>query len=198
MQKNFLTLSVSLIAFISYANIAFDSANDSAYEDGWQESDNGGYGFGSWIMNDWAQVQENYFSIGSSTNNGGWFSTNNIDTVNKSFQLMNLNQTNAYIETFRYLDDPLQAGQRFSFDMILTGELILRNTLKRRRWIPIFRLEVGDFGEGDATYVSTYFSTNQSDIQIHSEYSDDTQYMVNLDQLTPTSGTWTVTRTGEQ
>ena len=197
MQKYFLTLLVSLIAFISYANIAFDSANDSAYEDGWQESDNGGYGFGSWIMNDWAQVQENYFSIGSSTNNGGWFSTNNIDTVNKSFQLMNLTQTNAYIEIFRYLDSSLQAGQRFSFDMDINwraGYSGIR--LRDVGEVPIFRLEVGDFGEGDATYVSTYFSTNQSDIQIHSEYSDDTQYMVNLDQLTPTSGTWSVTRTG--
>ena len=197
MYKNFLTFLLSLIVTISFANIAFDSADDSVYEDGWQDSDNGGYGFGSWIMNDWAEGQENYFAIGSSTNNGGWFSTNNIDTVNKSFRVMNATQTNGYIETFRYLDSPLQAGQRFSFDMDVNWRagysgIRLRDTGET----PMFRLEIGDFGEGDATYVSTYFSTNQSDIQIHSEYSDDTQYVVNLDQLTPTSGIWTVTRTG--
>src|SRR5687768_10785224 len=40
--------SASFSSAMCYAQIAFDSATDPVYADGWQAGDNGGTGFGPW------------------------------------------------------------------------------------------------------------------------------------------------------
>lgn len=53
------------------ANLAFDSAADTVYNDGWQSGDNGGYGFGPWGL----------IKIGSSSGHFMAGSTGNGDGV---------------------------------------------------------------------------------------------------------------------
>ena len=59
----------------------YDDASDIVYSDGWDNMDNGGSGFGAWIMNSWSDVQSNYFGITSSTDNNGISSTNETPVV---------------------------------------------------------------------------------------------------------------------
>ena len=46
-----IVLAVAVQALtLEAANIAFDSAADTVYDDGWQATDNGGSGFGNWVF----------------------------------------------------------------------------------------------------------------------------------------------------
>lgn len=56
-------------AHASAANLAFDSASDSVYDDGWQSGDNGGSGFGAWKFLTTSATNTSAF-VASSTNNG--------------------------------------------------------------------------------------------------------------------------------
>ena len=103
MKKLPFILSVLLSCLSVQALIAYDDASDIVYSDGWDNMDNGGNGFGAWVMNNWSNVQSNYFGISSSTDNDGISSTNNIDTDNVAFKIMNP-ATNGYIEIFRYTE----------------------------------------------------------------------------------------------
>ena len=67
MKKLPFILSVLLSCLSVQALIAYDDASDIVYSDGWDNMDNGGSGFGAWIMNSWSDVQSNYFGISSST-----------------------------------------------------------------------------------------------------------------------------------
>ena len=196
MRKLPYILSVLLSCLSVQALIAYDDASDIVYSDGWDNMDNGGNGFGAWVMNSWSNVQSNYFGISSSTDNDGTLSTNNIDTDSVAFKIMNSTETNGYIEIFRYLNNPLKPGEKFSFKMDVNwrdGYSGIR--LRDLGEITIFRLEVGDWldGGGDATWVA---DTNEENRKINSEYSNDTQYLVTLNQLSPSNGNWNVIRTG--
>ena len=59
------TVSVTLPAFA--ANYAYDNASAHAYDDGWQNGDNGGYGWGAWTLS--GSGTHGHF-IGTSTQNG--------------------------------------------------------------------------------------------------------------------------------
>lgn len=53
-MKKFITASMVVVFATGVAwsaNLAFDSASDAAYSDGWQNGDNGGYGFSAWTIN---------------------------------------------------------------------------------------------------------------------------------------------------
>lgn len=68
---SFATVALALLPYASYASyLAFDSVDESVYiEDGWQGSDDGGYGWGgSWSLS--AGSNAGFFFFGSSTNNG--------------------------------------------------------------------------------------------------------------------------------
>ena len=56
MLRNAQTLVTLAMAFFLHAAAvaaptAFDSAADPEYDNGWQTGDNGGYGFGPWVLN---------------------------------------------------------------------------------------------------------------------------------------------------
>ena len=94
-------LSAILSCLSVQALIAYDDASDIVYSDGWDNMDNGGNGFGAWVMNSWSDVQSNYFGISSSTENDGISSTNNIDTDNVAFKIMNSTEL---MDILKYFD----------------------------------------------------------------------------------------------
>ncbi|VGO15021.1 hypothetical protein PDESU_03601 [Pontiella desulfatans] len=193
MKNKMWTLGFSIVLAGSVmAGSAHDDASDPAYADGWQNYDNGGYGFGAWVMGYWATNGVDRIGIGSATNNGGWYATNNIDTSARSFRIMNADGTSGYIEVLRYLNTDLEAGQNFSFDF----DVNWRNGWKGLRVrgeddsTPIFLIEVGG---DDGTFVD---NVDGGRTNIGSAHSDDTQYHVVLEQTSAAGGTWTATRTG--
>lgn len=97
------------------ANMAFDSAADPAYSNGWMNGSNGGYGFGPWIL---TGVGTNYeFVIQSSTVNGDGDSNGDgdIDTGGYSWGLAVGDASIAFaIRPFTGGD--LSPGQTFSVD----------------------------------------------------------------------------------
>jgi hypothetical protein len=194
MKNTLWTFGLSiLLAGSVIAGTAHDDAADSAYDDGWQHMDNGGYGFGAWVMNAWSNSSAAYFGIGSSTANGGG---SNIDTSGESFRIMNSTDTNDYIEVFRYLNSALEAGQTFSFDMDVNWREPAFKGIRLRDDgdVTIFRLEVGEWdGQPSGTWVADVAGVNT---QIHTDYHEDTQYHVALEQTSSTGGTWSVTRSG--
>lgn len=192
MKKALWTLGVTIVfAGSVVAGTANDDAADSAYDDGWQNFDNGGYGFGSWVMGYWATNGVDRIGMGSSTNNGG---SSSIDTGGRSFYIQNVDGTNEFIAVYRYLTDDMVAGQTFSFDM----DINWRNGYKGFRArdvgeITIFQIEVGNFDGDDGTRVTEAVAGNTD---IGDAYDGDTQYHVALEQTSATGGTWKVTRSG--
>lgn len=57
-----------LAGSLSAAPVASDSAADPVYDDGWQHGDNGGTGWGAWILENTASYQRHF--IGNSAGNG--------------------------------------------------------------------------------------------------------------------------------
>ena len=190
MKKIFFILFI--IIHHSFSNTAHDQADHSIYDDGWQHGDNGGHGFQPWIID---EVYEDNFTIASALTNGGFSATNNIDTNNKSFSVNNNSSTTSYINAWRYFEYELEPGQIFSFSM----DVNWRDGFKGIRVQDdneqsLFRIEVGNRGDGDATWVD---DVDDGTIKINDSYSDDTQYEITLVQLTASGGDWTVRRTGE-
>jgi hypothetical protein len=77
---------LSVAYTVHAANTGFDDASNAAYNDGWQTGDNGGSGFGGWILNGPgdANVSHGGFVVGSSSGNAGG-SSGNIDTGGRSW-----------------------------------------------------------------------------------------------------------------
>ena len=91
--------------------VAMDSANASAYDDGWTAGDNGGSGFAGWMTsdnNDGSTLHAGYF-IGDSTSG----SSGNINTAGESFG-MYANPALAWANAERMFDASLGVGQTFS------------------------------------------------------------------------------------
>jgi len=86
-MKHFLTIStMALLVYciaipVQGANPAFDSAADVVYNDGWQTSDNGGFGFGPWTLslNYPGDFGVHGHFVGNSTNNGDGDTNNDGD-----------------------------------------------------------------------------------------------------------------------
>ncbi|MDF7823701.1 hypothetical protein P4B35_06720 [Pontiellaceae bacterium B12227] len=175
-----------LMAGSVVAGTAHDNAADAAYDDGWQNYDNGGSGFGAWVMGYWATNGVDRVGIGSSVDNGG---ASSIDTNSRSFYIHNVDGTNEFIVVYRYLNQDLAPGHTFSFDM----DINWRNGYKGFRARDVgesrfFEIEVGN----NDTRVIASGVTNF----IGSEYNEDTQYHIAFEQSTSTGGTWKVTRSG--
>jgi hypothetical protein len=117
--RSFYTASVICLAATwcsaSFAAVAFDSAANSAYNDGWQTGDNGGSGFGPWTNTvDLGPTKGSLF-IGSSASNGN-APSGNIDTSGKSFGLSAFSFATTYaIRDFS--GGPLSIGDTFSIAM---------------------------------------------------------------------------------
>jgi hypothetical protein len=98
--------------------LAFDSAADTVYDDGWQNGDNGGYGWGG----GWVALFSPYNFIASSTTNGSGDpgDDGDIDTQGRSWAMYTLNPGPISHEaTFaiRPFDGGLTLGQQFVIDI---------------------------------------------------------------------------------
>ncbi|QEG35716.1 PEP-CTERM sorting domain-containing protein [Bythopirellula goksoeyrii] len=117
-----LLISCCGIAPLGAANIAFDSAADAVYNNGWQAGDNGGFGFTPWAF--LPQGSAGQF-MGTSTANGDGLDDGNsqgiagdsdIDTAGRSWGLFARNGNSA-IAAFRQLTGgPLSIGQAIEID----------------------------------------------------------------------------------
>jgi len=77
-------LSLGAALTIQAANTAFDKASNSPYADGWQSGDNGGTGFGAWVLTKTSlDGGANGVFTGSSSGNAG--GSGNIDTAGLSW-----------------------------------------------------------------------------------------------------------------
>ncbi len=71
------SVSLSIIEDTLAANLAFDSAADPVYNDGWQSGDNGGYGFAPWALLTLGSSSGHF--LASSTGNGDGLDDGNIN-----------------------------------------------------------------------------------------------------------------------
>ncbi len=118
----FLVLCCGVVP-LNAANIAFDSAADVVYNDGWQATDNGGFGFSSWSF---LPLGNSGVMMGSSTSNGdgiddgttlGVAGDRDIDTTGRSWGLFSHGPNDA-IGAFRQLTGgPLSIGQSLMIDI---------------------------------------------------------------------------------
>src|SRR5437879_8433719 len=79
-------LSLGLALTLQAANTAFDQASNSPYEPGgtWTNGQNGGFGFGAWVLSPSSNTANAGFFMGSSSGNAGG-SSGNIDTAGVSW-----------------------------------------------------------------------------------------------------------------
>ena len=171
--------------FAIAATPGFDDASQPAYDDGWQNGDNGGTPgtFGAWDLtdnnNDGTDIFAGYF-IGDSTAGGA-----NINSDGVSFGIF-ANPSDAFATATRTFGTALTIGERFSFDLAVN----FRNgnkgfDLRNDSGNTIFNLNIG----GDT------YTVNGSSI-FNNEYSSNTVFSIQLTQTDATSGTWTITRSG--
>jgi hypothetical protein len=100
------------------ALVAFDAADDSAYDDGWSEGDNGGSGFGAWDFEVFDLGMNGVlagFGLGSSTSNGS-APSGHIDTGGRAFGLVS-SPDDIALATRSFTGGPLAVGQTFTFAM---------------------------------------------------------------------------------
>lgn len=119
-----LTSCVAAIALLACGSsarpalIAFDGANDAAYDDGWQSGDNGGSGFGPWTLD--TQLRNpasGGLFIGDSASNGNPPS-GDINTGGEAFGLYaNSSPSDTAFAIRSFTGGALAAGQTFSIDM---------------------------------------------------------------------------------
>lgn len=97
------------------ASLAFDSAADAVYDDGWQTGDNGGFGFGAW------QLFAQSAFVASSTTNGVGDPGNDgdIDTQGRAWGVSTFIPTFDHEASFggRAFDGALSIGQQFVIDI---------------------------------------------------------------------------------
>jgi hypothetical protein len=97
------------------ASLAFDSAADPVYNDGWQAGDNGGSGFGAW------QLFAEYAFLATSTTNGVGDPGNDgdIDTAGRAWGLATYTPVSDHEASFAFrpFDGALSIGQEFVIDI---------------------------------------------------------------------------------
>jgi hypothetical protein len=104
--------AVALAASVFGADKAYDNAADAAYNSGWANGTDGGFGFGGWSL---AGGTNAGFFIGNSANNGGGAS-GNINTSGEAFGMFA--NSGAVASAVRSFDGgALQQGQSFYIRM---------------------------------------------------------------------------------
>lgn len=173
--------------------IAYDNAAQTAYDDGWQNFDNGGFGWNVWVLSSNAQLNSNA-SIASSTTLGA-SGGGNIDTSGRSFRLSDTTASGSYIDVFRYVPGDLLSGQTFSFDMQVNFRAGFKgiNIRDTNDSTSIFKFEAGNPGTGDDYIV---YNVTTGGGSIGNTYSSDTRFSISLTQTSLSGGTWTIARTG--
>src|ERR1044071_129912 len=96
--------------------IAEDDASNSAYTSGWDNSKNGGSGFGNWSLTTEGNDNERHsgFYIATTRNNPD---LNGINKNDKAFGLFANGPGFEQAVGYRAFDKPLQKGDSFSFMM---------------------------------------------------------------------------------
>lgn len=163
--------------------------DDASNYDNWVDGSGGGKGFGNWIFGGNATGRS---GLASSQGNGG---SSSIDADGNSFYLSDSDNSNSYIDVFRYLIHDLQPGQSFSIKMDVNWRSGYKgiNIRGADDNTSIFKFEVGNQGSGDDYVVQNVTSGGGS---IGNAYSDDTQFTITLSQTSSSGGTWTITRSG--
>lgn len=77
------TLAALLTCTTHAATLAYDDAADAAYNDGFQNGDNGGFGFQPWMFNNSGPTSGEF--VWTSGSNGGGATNPNIDTSGRSW-----------------------------------------------------------------------------------------------------------------
>lgn len=163
--------------------------DDSSNYDSWVDESNGGTGFGNWIFGGNATGRA---GLASSQDNGG---SSSIDVEGNSFYLSDSDNSNSYIDIFRYMIHDLQPGQSFTIEMDVNwrGGYKGINIRGADDNTSVFKFEVGNQGSGDDYVVQNVTSGGGS---IGNSYSDNTQFTITLSQTSASGGSWTITRTG--
>lgn len=112
-------VSCCLAASLQAANTGFDNASNSPYEPGntWTTGQNGGSGFGAWILNGPGDANPSHggFFMGSSSGNAGGVS-GNIDTAGVSWGMFA--NSGQLVEAFRPLTGgSLLVGQKITLSI---------------------------------------------------------------------------------
>lgn len=172
-----------------------DNADRPAYNDGWQNGDDGSLndGFGNWVFGGNA-ISGTTAVIASSTSNGG---SSSIDSPTRSFGV--LDNGSDFVDVFRFLDGgDLAAGQTFSLDM----DVNFRDGFKGIRVrdaddsTAIFGFEASTNVDGGGSDGYLVYSAATNNGSIGNDYSDNTQFNIQLMQTSAGGGTWSITRSG--
>jgi MYXO-CTERM domain-containing protein len=102
------------------ADLAADNASQAAYGDGWQDGDNGGFGFGPWAitLGEQPTLPRGVVGIGSSTANGDAAApTGDIDSAGGRAWSLSSARVLGSPKAVRPLTGALAVGQTVSFDV---------------------------------------------------------------------------------
>jgi len=188
---------VGLVAFASvvavnqaWATVAADIASNSTYDDGWQNGDDGGTGFGPWALGNSGPITGLF--MGNSLNLDGPGTGADINTSSRSFGMyaQNTNGDIEFAEAARSFDAPLSLGEAFSLELAVN----FRNgnkgvDIRNAGGAMLFNFNVG----ADDYVVNNATSGNGS---IGSAYSANTEFKLTFMQTSASAGTWSIARSG--
>ena len=159
--------------------VAMDSANASAYDDGWTDGDNVvGSGLGAWTLAD-SNDSNPYagFFIGDSTD--GNASVGDINTDNKAFSIY-ANPAVANANANRNFDSPLALGHTFSITLAATwrngGKGVDLFGPSGKLW----NFHIGNNGGDDYYYKD--FNNSGSNVSLGLEYKPDSVFTLLFEQ----------------
>ncbi len=111
MKQNLsITVIATLMANAAFGQVAYDSASDTAYDNGWQAGDNGGFGWQPWLLATGGHL------VGDSNTNGAGggpgINTSGPNTTGRSFG------AGSGLDTgLRYLVNPMTIGSTMTVDI---------------------------------------------------------------------------------
>jgi hypothetical protein len=192
---------LSLVAIASafaanpaWAILASDIASNSIYDDGWQNGDDGGTGFGPWALTKFGPITGHF--MGNSLNLHGPGFGADINTSSRSFGMFAQHTDGFFEPAFaeRVFDAPLSVGEAFSLEIAVN----FRNGNKgvdvlRSDGGMLFNFNVGDLGGVDDYKVQFAASGNGS---IGNTYHEVTEFKLTFVQTSASGGTWSIARSG--
>ncbi|MEI8340589.1 MAG: PEP-CTERM sorting domain-containing protein [Verrucomicrobiota bacterium] len=190
--------SIVLVATVVQAsNNGSDSAADLAYSAGWSSGTNGGTGFQAWSLSTSGTVFAGFFTGDSSTISGG---TANINTSGTSFKMFGNPDGSTYANAYRsFAGGALSVGQTFSINL----QVNYRNGNKGidlfQNGFTVFNLNIGNDFYNANNFINGSGSANGTgSVDLYgSFYSASTLFALSLTQTSGSSGTWSITRSGD-
>ncbi|PXA04367.1 hypothetical protein DDZ13_07495 [Coraliomargarita sinensis] len=187
MKKTLLTLaSLALVTGVT-AQIA-DIASNAAYDDGWQNGDNGGTGFGAWDLtnnnNNGTDVFAGYF-IGDSTDGAA-----DINTGGESFGIY-ANPGSAFATANRSFTSALSVNDQFTINLGVNFDNGNKGFNLRTGGTTAFGLNVGGGAQ-----VNTAFTNNPSTAVY--DYGGDALLQAVITVISANSLSYEVSRTSSQ